>query len=80
MGTLSSVLVDLQRNLISISNFEYHNFSYSHLLAIFNPQEGRVALNVELIANRTMLGAIDFTDAHGIVVLQAVGQLTPCAS
>lgn len=78
VGALSSVLVNLKYTIHV--NFKIIKFLINHLfylLAVLNPQEGGIALDVELVANGTVLGAIDFADAHGIVVFQAVGQLVP---
>lgn len=47
------------------------------LLAVNDPQQGWVALDLVLLAQRTGLGAVDARNRHGRVVFQGVGQFFP---
>lgn len=47
------------------------------LLAVDDPQQRRVSLHVEVLANRAVLCAVDARNGHRRIVFQRVGQVVP---
>lgn len=48
-----------------------------HLLAVLDPEQSRISLDLEVLASGSVLGAIDLGNGHALVVLQGLRQFIP---